>query len=255
MNVRTWWAAILSGVLLWSAATGAIRAEDLRVYSGGAVKSGLSEAVKLFGEREGIGVAVEFIPMGPLMKRLEDGEVPDVVVLAQGRMETALEKRWIVPDTVVDVGRVAMGVAVHKDAPTPDISTPEAFRDLLLQAGSVVYIDPSIGTSGRHFAKVLERLGIAEEVNAKAVLGTGGYVVAPVGRGEVEVGIHQITEILPVEGVKMVGPLPPPLGRETLYRGAVMVASARQEMSRRFLAYLRSVEVRAMFKARGFIEE
>jgi len=244
--------AAAAGLFL-SAATG--RAADFSIYSGGAVKSGLGDVVKKFEKREGVAADLHFVPMGPLMKKLEGGLTPDVVVLAKGRMKTALDRAWVDTAPVVDVGRVAMGVAVNENAETPDISTPEAFKAALLKAKSVVYIDPKIGTSGRHFAKVLETLGIADAVNRKTTFGTGGYVVAPVGRGEIEIGIHQITEILPVKGVKLVGPLPPPLGRQTLYRGAVMAASKNKDLARRFLAYVRTPEVRALFKSRGFIED
>jgi molybdate transport system substrate-binding protein len=83
---------------------------------------------------------------------------------------------------------------------------------------------------------------------------SGGYVVEPVGRGEVELGVHQITEILPVESVKLVGPLPAPLQKETVYVGAVAPGSAQATEARTFLAHLRSPEVRGEFATRGFIE-
>jgi molybdate transport system substrate-binding protein len=115
------------------------------------------------------------------------------------------------------IARVGIGVAVNENAPSPDISTVDAFKKTLLAAKSVVYIDPKVGTSGKHVAEVLERLGIAREVNAKAKLGAGGYIVEPVGKGEIELGIHQVSEILPVKGVKLVGELPKELQKYTVY--------------------------------------
>src|SRR5205807_6774776 len=115
-------------------------------------------------------------------------------------------------------------VAVNENAPLPDISTPEAFKRSLLAARSVVYIDPKTGTSGKHVAEILQRLGIADEVNRKATLGQGGYITEPVGRGETAPGIHQISEILPVKGVRLVGPLPAELQKYTVY-----VAAPRSE--------------------------
>jgi len=111
-------------------------------------------------------------------------------------------------------------VAVNEKAPSPDISTVEAFKKTLLAAKSVVYIDPKVGTSGKHVVEVLSRLGILEEINRKATLGQGGYIVEPVGRGAIELGIHQISEILPVKGVKLAGPLPAPLQKYTTYVAA-----------------------------------
>jgi molybdate transport system substrate-binding protein len=116
-------------------------------------------------------------------------------------------------------------VAVHASAPSPDISTVEAFKKTLLAAKSVVYIDPKVGTSGKHVAEVLARLGIADQVNAKAKFGQGGYIVEPVGRGEIELGIHQISEILPVKGVKLVGELPRELQKYTVYVAAPVTDS------------------------------
>ena len=90
----------------------------------------------------------------------------------------------------------------------PDISTPDALRQTLLNAKSITYMDPTKGTSGKHFASVLDQLGIADQMRAKTTLGDVGFVVEPVARGDLELGIQQITEILPVKGAKLVGPLP-----------------------------------------------
>ena len=105
--------------------------------------------------------------------------------------------------------RRRVGVGVREGAPLPDLSSAEAFKKTLLAAKSLIYMDPGIGTSGKHVAEVLQRLGISKEVNSKARLGTGGQVAEAVARGEVELAIHQISEILPVEGVRFAGPLPP----------------------------------------------
>ena len=103
-----------------------------------------------------------------------------------------------------------MGLAVRAGAPKPDISTPEAFKRALLAAKSIVYTDPALGSpSGVHFAKVLERLGIAEEMKAKSKLHDGtSFNAELVAKGEIEIAIQQISEILPVRGAELVGPLP-----------------------------------------------
>ncbi|TMG78052.1 MAG: ABC transporter substrate-binding protein, partial [Betaproteobacteria bacterium] len=143
----------------------------------------------------------------------------DLVIVTEETL-SRLERENRVQRGAKPVGRVGIGVAVNEKAASPDISTVEAFKRTLLAAKSVVYIDPKVGTSGKHVAEVLERLGIAEQVNAKATLGQGGYIVEPVGRGEIELGIHQISEILPVRGVKLVGPLPRELQKYTTYVAA-----------------------------------
>jgi molybdate transport system substrate-binding protein len=176
------------------------------------------------------------------------------VILTEEVLLEVAKKGWVAQETATEVGRVGIGVAVHENAPAPDIATPEALKKTLLDAKSIVYIDPNRGTSGKHFAGVLDRLGIADAIKAKTTLGSGGYVVEPVGRGEIEIGVHQITEILPVKGVKLVGPLPAPLQKETVYVGATTAGSCNSENARAFLAFLRAPETRAMFAHKGFIE-
>src|SRR5687767_15308267 len=146
--------------------------------------------------------------MGKLTKSLADGYPADLVVITSEVAEQLRGGPMLDFSRAKPIARVGIGVAVHESAPVPDIRTVEAFKKTLLAAKSVVYIDPKVGTSGKHVAEILQRLGIAEQVNAKAKLGSGGYITEPVGRGEIELGIHQISEILPVKGVKLAGPLP-----------------------------------------------
>jgi molybdate transport system substrate-binding protein len=229
-------------------------ANEVTIYSGGAVKSALVEAASSFEKQRGTKITIEFHPMGPLTRKLAEGATPDIVILTREVMDQEEKKPALVGSPQTEVGRVAIGVAVHKDAPTPDISTPEAFKNALLAAKSIVYIDPTRGTSGKHLAGVFDRLGISEALRPKTTLGSGGYVVEPVGKGEVELGLHQITEILPVPGVKLVGPLPAALQKETVYVGAVTRAARSPRDAQDFLTYLRTAEARALFAERGFIE-
>ena len=116
-------------------------------------------------------------------------------------------------------------------------------------------INPATGTSGKHLALVFQKLGVYDAVKPKMVLMDSGYAVAPVGRGEADVGIHQITEILPVPGVTLVGPLPGSLQKVTTYVGAVGAKAKNPEAARRFLAYLRTPPARDAFARRGYVAE
>src|SRR3954468_7761614 len=160
-----------------------------------------------------------------------------------------LEKEGRVKRGAKPIARVGIGVAVNEKAPSPDISTVEAFKKTLLAAKSVGYIDPKIGTSGKHGAEVLDRLGIAREVNAKAKLGQGGYIVEPVGKGEIELGIHQISEIMPVKGVKLVGELPKELQKYTTYV-AVPVKSSRTVLD--FIDHLTGAQAKSRLARAGY---
>lgn len=231
----------------------AASAADISVFSGGAVKPALDEVTANYRKATGHSVTVDYAPVGTLMRRLAEGSVPDLVVLTADVMPTAESKGWAVPGTAVALGGVGVGVAVREGAAAPDISTPESFRQALLAAKSITYIDPEKGTSGKHFAEVLRRLGIAEAVQARTTLGDAGYIVEPVARGEIELGIQQITEILPVKGVKLVGPLPDALQKITVYSAAATPVARNPETVRNFLAYLRSAETREIFTRKGFL--
>jgi molybdate transport system substrate-binding protein len=141
---------------------------------------------------------------------------------------------------------------VREGAPLPDLSTAEAFKKTLLAAKSVIYMDPQIGTSGKHVAEILSRLRVLDQVLPKARLGTGGQVAEAVARGEVELAIHQISEILPVEGVRFAGPLPPELQKFTLYLAAIVPASRAAEMAARFIEHLSSAQARGTLAQAGY---
>jgi molybdate transport system substrate-binding protein len=220
-------------------------AQELRVLSGGAAKSLVDPLAASF--KRGV-VKVDYQPMGRLVKSLEDGAEVDMVIVTEETLP-GLERSRRVERGAKPIARVGIGVAVNEKAPTPDISTVDAFKRTLLAAKSVVYIDPKVGTSGKHVAEVLQRLGIAEQVNAKAKFGQGGYIVEPVGRGEIELGIHQVSEILPVKGVKLVGELPKELQKYTVYV-AVPVKPSRTVLD--FIDHLTGPEARKRLAQAGY---
>ena len=218
-------------------------AEELKVLSGGAAKSLVDPLAASFGS-----VKMIYQPMGKLVESLAAGADVDMVIVTMETVPT-IEKQGKAKGRARPIARVGIGVAVKDDAPAPDISSVEAFKKTLLAAKSIVYIDPKVGTSGKHVAEVLERLGISDEINAKARLGQGGYIVEPVGRGEIELGLHQISEILPVKGVKLVGELPKALQKYTVYAALPMKDSARV---RQLIDYLSGPEGQKRLAAAGY---
>lgn len=230
-----------------------VRAAELTIWAGGAVKSAASEAIADFGKSANVTVNADFAPMGTLIKRLADDQaVSDVVILSAEAMAEAVTKGWVKPDSIVEFGRVGIGVAVNEKAPSPDITTAAAFKATLLAASSIIIVDPSTGTSGKYLAGLFERLGVAEAIKPRLKTLPGGYVVEPVGKGEVELGIHQITEILPVKGVKLVGPLPPELQSVTIYQAAARANAANAASAKAFLDYTQTAPVRASLAGKGF---
>ncbi|HZE62027.1 MAG TPA: substrate-binding domain-containing protein [Burkholderiales bacterium] len=220
-------------------------AQELHVLSGGAAKSLVEPLAASFS---GGKVNVQFQPMGKLFETLAAGANVDMVVVTE-EMLPRLEKEGRMQKGAKPIARVGIGVAVNEKAPSPDISTVEAFKKTLLSAKSIVYIDPKVGTSGKHVAEVLNKLGIADQINRKATLAQGGYIVEPVGKGEIELGIHQISEIMPVKGVKLVGELPKELQKYTTYV-AVPVKSSRTVLE--FIDYLTGPQAKTRLERAGY---
>jgi len=228
---------------------------ELRILSAGAAKPVIGDVIPGFEQKSGHKIVAEFMPVGPIMKRLAEGEQRDIVVLSAETMSEGAAKGWIAAASVTEVGRVGMGVAVREGAAAPDITTTDAFKKTLLAAKSVVYVDPTRGTSGKHFASVLEKLGIAAEMKPKTIIKDGGYVAEAVAKGEAELAVHQITEILPVKGIKLVGPLPPELQKVTIYQAAATTKARDAEAAKAFLDNLKAAEVRALAVKKGFMEK
>ena len=222
-------------------------ADPISVLSGGAAKSFIEPLAKTF---PGHTVKLEFQPMGKLTKSLAEGYRADMVVVTSEVLDQV--KGQVRISEAKPIARVGIGVAVHESAPLPDIRTVEAFRKTLLAAKSVVYIDPKVGTSGKHVAEILQRLGIAEQVNRKATFGQGGYITEPVGRGEIELGIHQISEILPVKGVKLAGPLPAELQKYTVYVAVPVTQSSQQQAVSDFIRHLTGPAARERLAQAGY---
>ena len=232
-------------LLVMALGAAVVQAQELKVLSGGAAKSLVDPLAASF---KGGKVHVQYEPMGRLVQSLGEGAEVDMVIVTEETLPR-LEREGRVQRGARPIARVGIGVAVHENAPSPDISTVEAFKRTLLAAKSVVYIDPKVGTSGKHVAQVLANLGISDEVNRKARLGSGGYVVEPVGRGEIELGIHQISEILPVKGVKLVGELPRELQKYTVYV-AVPVKASRSVLD--FIDHLTGPEGKSRLAQAGY---
>ena len=197
-------------------------AADVKVLTAGAMRGVLAELLPQFETDTGHKVSLDNATAGMLAQRIEAGEAFDVAVITPKVIDGLIGKGKIAPGSRVDVAKVGIGVAVKEGAPLPDIATVEAFKRTLLAARSVAYIDPKAGgSSGIYFDGLLDRLGIAGEVRPKARLKQGGYVADLVASGEAEVAVHQISEIVPVKGVVLVGPLPAEVQNFTTYTAAI----------------------------------
>ena len=145
-----------------------------------------------------------------------------------------------------------MGVVVKEGAPKPDISTVDAFKRALLAAKSVAYIDPaSGGSSGIYIDKLLERLGIADQIRPKAKLKKGGHVADLIVSGEAELGLHQTSEIVPVKGVALVGPLPTEIQNTTTYAAGMSASTQNKTAAQALMQAFSGAEAAAVLKSKG----
>ncbi|HEX6157823.1 MAG TPA: substrate-binding domain-containing protein [Burkholderiales bacterium] len=221
-------------------------AEEIKVLSGGAARHALEPMTASFPAHQ---VSFDFQTMGRLQQSLAAGQQADLLVVTTEVLER-LEKDGKLPaGKAVPLARVGIGVAVHEKAALPDISTPDAMRRTLLASKSIVYINPKTGTSGKYVESMIDKLGILEQMKPRTTLVNEGYAVAPVGRGEVELGIHQISEIIPVPGVKLVGELPKEFQRYTVY---TMVAMNPRQAVKDFMAHLTSPQARERLAKAGY---
>ena len=251
--VRTRWAVGILAAALWvGAAVMPAGATELRVFSAGAVRTLITEVAEAFQKETGLRVTITTGTVGELRGRLAAGEPGDVVIMTDTAIDQAMAQGVVVAYTRADIARTGVGVGVRAGARRPDISTVAAFRKALLDARSLVYLDPAGGaTSGIHFAEVLNKLGITDAVKRKTTLVRTGYAAEVVARGEAELCIHQISEILPVKGVVLVGPLPRELQKLTTYSGGVLAKSESQEAALAFLDHAARVELKPQRAAAG----
>jgi molybdate transport system substrate-binding protein len=247
-----WRTTLLAELLaLWLGVSGA-QAAEFTVLSAGAMKTIVIELAEEFRRQTGHTMKATFSPVGVQRKKLEAGERADVVILSDTVIDQLAGQGLVRAGSRTDLARTGMGVCVRQGAPLPDISTAEAFKQSLLAAKSIVYVDPAQGaTSGVHFAGVLQRLGIAEAVKSKTVLVPGGFAADVVAKGEAEMCVHQISEIVPVAGATLVGPLPRDLQKVTTYSAGLPASAEVPDVARAFIAFLTRPESKARLAAAG----
>jgi molybdate transport system substrate-binding protein len=231
----------------------AAKAADLKVVSGGAFKQVLNALAAQYQKESGNPLDITYRTVGQHLKLIKDGaETFDVAVLTPEAIDGLIKDGKVVPGSRADLAKTGVGVCVKQGAPLPDVSTVDAFKRTLLAAKSVAYIDPAAGgSSGIYVAKLLERLGIAAEVNAKAKLIQGGEVASHVVDGEAEVGIHQISEILAVPGAVLVGPLPAEIQNYTVYSAGVGASAADGATASALVKFLTGSHAMPIIKAKG----
>jgi molybdate transport system substrate-binding protein len=188
-----------------------------------------------------------------LLKRIDAGETADALILSEAGIDSLKKSGRLVPGTDVTLASSATAVAVKAGAPKPDISTPDAFVKTLLNAKGIAYTDPSAGgASGVYFAQLIERLGVAGEINAKAKHPpAGGFSAELLLTGDADIAIQQKPELMHVAGAEVIGLFPPELNVVTVFVGALMTGTEHSEPAKALLAKLREPDAVALFRAKG----
>jgi molybdate transport system substrate-binding protein len=220
---------------------------SIKVLSGGAMKPLMAEAVPLFERVGGVKVDIEFRLTSVLQKEIENGAAFDVALLPRAELDALARAGKIAAGTTADITRSSVGLCVRSGAPRPDIGTAEALRRALVAARSIGYSD---GPSGAYVASLLQRLGIAEQMEPKTRL-TSRPVAEIVASGEAELGMQQIVAILPVKGADLVGPLPGELQNVIVYAAGVGASAQSVVTAQNFIAFMGSAGVQRLIQAKG----
>jgi molybdate transport system substrate-binding protein len=228
-------------------------AAELKVLTSVALTSALDELAPQFERTTGNKLAIGYSLIADIKKRILEGETADVIILSRAVMDELQKQDKFAPGAIVNVVGTAVSVASRAGAPKPDISSVDAFKRSLLAAKSIVYADPAKGgASGVYFARVLDRLGIAEQMKAKTILVPGAQAADIVAKGEAELGVAQASEIVPVAGAQLVGPLPGEYASMTLFSGGIGAGTKAPDAAKSLIEFLIGPSAAPVFKSKGF---
>ena len=206
------------------------------VMASNGFKEAYLELVSRFEKAGKYRVATNFFGSVDIIKKMRAGETTDLVILSAKTLDELIQIGKVMPGSRVDLAKSGVGVAVRKGAPRPDIGTTDAFKRALLAAKSIGY---SSGPSGVYLIGLFQRLGIADVLNPKITQTAPGVMVGGlIARGEVEIGMQQVSELLPVAGIDLIGPLPADIQEITTFSGGVHASATEPEAARELLAFL-----------------
>jgi molybdate transport system substrate-binding protein len=238
-------------VLFWQ---NAANAAEVKVMISGGLTAAYKELVPQFERATGNTVVTAYGPsMGTtenaIPVRLARGETADVLIMVGDALGKMIAQGQAMEGTRVDLVRSPIGMVVRAGHAKPDISTPEAFKQTLLNAKSVAYSDSASGVYVGN--ELFEKLGIAAQMKDKAKMIPAEPVAAGVARGESELGFQQVSELLPIPGVDLVGPLPGPLQKITIFSAGIATGSKEPDAGKALIAFLASPEAAPALKKAG----
>jgi len=233
---------------------GGADAAEIKALISTAVAAAMEELVPQFERASGHAVRITYGPSGGVAKRLTDGEVADLIIVADTGIDELTKQGKVVPGRT-DFARTGIGVAVRKGAPKPDIASPEALKRALLNAKAVAHTAPAGGgITAMHLLRMFEKLGIAQEVAAKTKLAAGGpngRVSTLVASGEADIGLQQVSELMSNPGVDVVGLLPAELQQITVYSAGITANAREAEAAKAFIRFISAPAAAPIYAAKG----
>jgi molybdate transport system substrate-binding protein len=220
------------------------RAAEVTLLCTNALKSVMEELAPRFEQASGHRLVIIYGTTAALKARVDKGEAFDLAVFGAGAIDGLIKDGKLAGRS--EVASSGMGVAIRKGAPKPDLSSIEAFKRTVLNAKSIAFSED--GIAGSYLKGLFQRLGIADEVKPKTVHGRGAEMVA---EGKAELGITQISEILPVAGAEVAGPLPRDVQQVTAFPAAVSTTAKEPDAARALLKYLATPEAAGVMKSKG----
>ncbi len=222
---------------------------ELKGISSMATRQVLADLADAYSREAGVRVAIESVGGVDAAKRVAAGEPFDAVILASDAIDRLIASGHVLPDSRVDLVRSGVAVAVRAGAPAPDISSEEAVRAAVLAARSISY---STGPSGVALARLFERWGMADALASRIVTPPPGIPVGSlVARGEVELGFQQLSELIALDGITVLGGLPPAIQIVTTFSGGVCATSTQPQAVRALLAWMASPAATAAKQRQG----
>jgi molybdate transport system substrate-binding protein len=219
---------------------------DIKVMLSLAFKEAYLELVPQFERASGHTVATAWVSSVDVMGRLQGGETVDLVILSKKAIDDLIAA-GILADRQ-DLAKSGVAAAVKAGAPKPDISSGEALKRAVLAAKSIAY---STGPSGVYLIELFERMGISAQIKAKVKQVKGEPAGAVVARGEVELGFQQMSELLPVPGIDIVGPLSPDVQKITVFSAGVHRKSQAAEAARALVKFVQAPAAEPVIRKKG----
>lgn len=219
---------------------------EIKVMTSAAFKEAYLELVPEFERATGHKVVTLWVPSVQMMRRLKGGETVDLVILSAASLDELIQAGII--SNRIDLAQSGVGVAVKAGAPRPDISSGEALKRAVLAARSIVY---STGPSGIYLAGLFQRMGIADQIKSRIKQSQGEPAGAVVARGEAEIGFQQMSELLPVPGIDLVGPLPADVQQITVFSAGLHMAAKEPDAARALARFLAAPAAAPVIRKKG----